>query len=228
MKIERSSDLIVMYFDGEEFGRKTRQEILDTNYPNAAKMFDAPMRLILNVAVGGGFTGIGNRPPNMATWDKPTMEVDYVRTWADESDNCLDKVVCGGDTCASCRDRIDWLMSTQGKSEAEAKKQVESEFPNDCVCDSERAMMSGFDAPFQSSNDTGLSAGSDEKESNWLPILLGTLGGLIFLALGAYAMYGHRIGKVNCLCESCEVPLLDTFPAQETESEVQPKLEMVL
>jgi len=80
-KIERSSDLIVMYFDGEEFGRKTRQEILDTNYPNAAKMFDAPMRLILNVAVGGGFTGISNRPPNMDTWDKPVMEVDYVRTW---------------------------------------------------------------------------------------------------------------------------------------------------
>lgn len=227
-KIERSSDLIVMYFDGEEFGRKTRQEILDTNYPNAAKIFDAPMRLILNVAVGGGFTGIGNRPPNMDTWDKPTMEVDYVRTWADESGTCLDKVVCGRDSCASCRDRIDWLMTTQGKSETEAKNQVESEFPNDCVCDSENALMSLFDTSFQSSDENSLPENSNETEFGWLPLLLGVLGGLFFLVFAAYAMYCRTCCKADYLCGSCEMPFLDTNSSHETESKVQPKLEVIL
>jgi len=88
--------------------------------------------------------------------------------------------------------------------------------------------MSGFDTSFQSSDETSLPESSNEKESSWLPILLGVLGGLIFLVFGACAMYCHRFGKMNCLCESCEVPLLDTFPSQETESKVQPKLEMIL
>jgi len=140
-KIIRTANLIVMLFDGVEFGRKTRSEILATNYPNAATMFDAPMRVIFNVAVGGGFTGIGNRPPDMSTWDKPTMEVDYIRAWEDETTpdgpdtSCMDTVVCDASTCASCNDRVDWLMENRGKTKIEAKQQVASEFPDKCNCD---------------------------------------------------------------------------------------------
>jgi len=231
-KITRTSDLIVMYFDGVEFGRKTRKEVLDTNYPNAKTMFDAPMRLILNVAVGGGFTGIGNRPPNMATWDKTTMEVDYVRTWSDEPDNCMDKVVCGENACASCQDRIDWLMTSQGKTESEAKAQVESEFPNDCVCNSEIAAMSSrSDAGFQSSEPEGFVENYDDEsrhEVTWLPTLFGILGGLALCTLFACVLHRYRLGKLNSMCESCAAPLLDYPPAQEGETRDSTNLELTL
>jgi len=140
-KIIRTANVIVMLFDGVEFGRKTRSEITATNYPNSATMFDAPMRVIFNVAVGGGFTGIGNRPPDMSTWDKATMEIDYIRTWDDEivpdapPSSCMDTVVCDESTCASCNDRVDWLMANRGETMAQAKQQVAEEFPDKCNCD---------------------------------------------------------------------------------------------
>jgi len=139
-KIIRTSEVIVMLFDGEEFGRKTRSQIDATNYAHSDTMFDAPMRLVLNVAVGGQFTGIGNQPPNMETWDKATLEVDYVRTSDDQTIPdvpCLETVACGSDTCASCQSRIDWLMNNRGKDYDQAKDQVKSEFPKDCNCDSQ-------------------------------------------------------------------------------------------
>jgi len=111
-----------------------------TNYPNAAKMFDAPMRVIFNVAVGGGFSGIGNRAPDMSTWDKPTMEIDYIRTWDDETvpdAPCMDTVVCDASTCASCDDRVDWLMENRGMTMTEARQEVADEFPDQCNCDSD-------------------------------------------------------------------------------------------
>jgi len=140
-KIIRTANIIVMLFDGVEFGRKTRSEIMATNYPHSTTMFDAPMRVIFNVAVGGGFTGIGNRPPDMSTWDKATMEIDYIRTWDDETvpdappTSCMDTVVCDASTCASCTDRVDWLMENRGKSKSQAKQQVADEFPDKCDCD---------------------------------------------------------------------------------------------
>jgi len=204
-KITRSSDLIVMYFDGVEFGRKTREEIIATNYPNARKMFDAPMRLVLNVAVGGGFTGIGNRPPNMATWDKSTMEVDYVRTWADEPDNCMEKVVCGPNTCASCQDRVDWLMSNRGKTEAEAKAQVESEFPNDCVCEGSKRRLA---ISLQSSNgESGQTSNKNWYDENLLALLFIVFGGLTLCTIGAYTLHRQHVWKRSKQESESQVPL---------------------
>jgi len=140
-KIIRTSDVIVMLFDGVEFGRKTRSEILATNYPHATTMFDAEMRVIFNVAVGGGFTGIGNRAPDMSTWDKATMEIDYIRTWGDDQTaaptDCMLTVACGFDTCASCVDRVEWLMANQGKTRDQAEQEVANEFPDECDCGSD-------------------------------------------------------------------------------------------
>lgn len=142
-KIIRTSDIIVMLFDGVEFGRKTKSEILATNYPHASTMFDAEMRVIFNVAVGGGFTGIGNRAPDMSTWDKATMEIDYIRASDDQTvpdappSSCMDTVVCDSDSCASCKARVDWLMANRGKTRDEATQQVAREFPDKCNCDSD-------------------------------------------------------------------------------------------
>jgi len=139
-RLERTPDSLIMFFDGVEFGRKTREEILATGYPHADAMFKEPMRVILNVAVGGDFTGIGNQPPNTATWDKPTMEIDYVRVWSEEDippvpgTPCLETIVCGSDTCASCSDRIDWVVKNLGKTYDDARRQIEGEFPSQCVC----------------------------------------------------------------------------------------------
>jgi len=158
-RIERTRDSLIMFFDGVEFGRKTREEILATGYPNADAMFKEPMRVILNVAVGGDFTGIGNQPPNTDTWDKPTMEIDYVRVWSEEDippvleTPCLETIVCGSDTCASCSDRIDWVVKNLGKTYEDARRQIEEEFPSQCVCpDSPRRRLeeesgSGFIQP---------------------------------------------------------------------------------
>lgn len=106
-------------------------------------MFDAEMRVIFNVAVGGGFTGIGNRAPDMSTWDKATMEIDYIRASDDQTvpdappSSCMDTVVCDSDSCASCKARVDWLMANRGKTRDEATQQVAREFPNKCNCDSD-------------------------------------------------------------------------------------------
>jgi len=142
-KIIRTADVIVMLFDGVEFGRKTRSEILATNYPHASTMFDAEMRVIFNVAVGGGFTGIGNRAPDMSTWDKATMEIDYIRASDDQTvpdappSSCMDTVVCDSDSCASCNARVEWLMANRGKNREQAIQQVAREFPDKCDCDSD-------------------------------------------------------------------------------------------
>jgi len=144
-RIDRSSNSMTMYFDGVEIGHKTRAEILATSYPNAETMFDEPMRVILNIAVGGDFTGIGNAPPDVSTWDKPSMEIDYVRVWSTTdvdtqakptTESCLDTMACAGDTCASCADRIDWVTTNLDKTYEEAVAQIESEFPSECVCGS--------------------------------------------------------------------------------------------
>jgi len=145
-KIIRTPDIIVMLFNGVEFGRKTRSEVMATNYPHSSTMFDAEMRVIFNVAVGGGFTGIGNRAPDMSTWDKATMEIDYIRTSDDQTvpdappsppSSCMDTVVCDSDSCASCNARVDWLMAHRGKTRDQAKTQVAQEFPDKCDCDSD-------------------------------------------------------------------------------------------
>jgi len=89
------------------------------------------------------FTGIGNRAPDMSTWDKATMEVDYIRTSDDQTvpdappSTCMDNIVCDSDSCASCEARVDWLMANRGKSRSEATQQVANEFPDKCNCSSD-------------------------------------------------------------------------------------------
>merc|ERR1719420_1955602 len=132
-----------MFFDGVEFGRKTRSTIKATNTQNWEHLFDSPMKLILNVAVGGGFTGIGNKAPNTNTWDKPTMEIDYVRTTDDTTlpaVPCLQHDACKDGQCHTCQSRIDYLVNTNHKSETDAKNQVAQEFPDDCDCDSKESL----------------------------------------------------------------------------------------
>merc|ERR1719245_1013058 len=124
-------------------------------------------------------------------------------------------------------------MTSQGKTESEAKAQVESEFPNDCVCNSEiaAAMSSRSDASFQSVEPEGIvenSDGESRHEVTWLPALFGVLGGLAVCTLFACALHSYRLGKLNSMCESCAAPLLDSTIAQEGETKGSTNLELTL
>jgi len=193
-KIIRTSQVIVMLFDGQEFGRKTRSQIDATNYAYSDTMFDAPMRLVLNVAVGGQFTGIGNQPPNMETWDKATLEVDYVRTSDDQTIPdvpCMETVVCDSDTCASCQSRIDWLMDNRSKNYIQAKDQVKSEFPNECNCDSQFGVSSleGESIPTSNENDS-----NDGSSIRFIVVIILAAGVLLLIVVTVAWSRGH------CLC----------------------------
>jgi len=199
-KIIRTREVIVMLFDGEEFGRKTRSQIDATNYANSDTMFDAPMRLVLNVAVGGQFTGIGNQPPNMETWDKATLEVDYVRTSDDQTIPdvpCLETVVCDSDTCASCQSRIDWLMDNRGKNYIQAKDQVKNEFPNDCNCDDSQFGVSALEGEQSDTSSDPISNKNDSSDgiSTRFIIVISFVAGVILLICVTLAWsQGH------CVC----------------------------
>jgi len=84
-KLIRTDNVVIFYFDNVEFGRITRDEVAANTYPNGMTIFDAPMKLILNVAVGGDYTGFSPGQIDSTTWEKSTMEVDYVRTWSGEN-----------------------------------------------------------------------------------------------------------------------------------------------
>jgi len=204
-KIIRTSDIIVMMFDDVEFGRKTRDQLRGTE-ANWETMFDAPMNLILNIAVGGGFTGIGNRRPNMATWDKSTMEIDYVRTCNDVTipdappqteAECLTTVACSGGTCASCSSRIEWLMNNRDMSSNEARTQVAVEFPDECNCESNvqsapsvvHLESNSFNSPPNEASPTQEVQASGNSKS--LVFFLGVIGVSVCLII-ATVMYCSR------------------------------------
>lgn len=64
---------IVWLLDGREYHRVTPKDL-----PAGTRwVFDGPMYLLLNLAVGGNWPG----PPDAATVFPATMKVDYVRVW---------------------------------------------------------------------------------------------------------------------------------------------------
>lgn len=67
-KLIRTDNVVIFYFDNVEFGRITRDEVAANTYPNGMTIFDAPMKLILNVAVGGDYTGFSAGQIDSTTW----------------------------------------------------------------------------------------------------------------------------------------------------------------
>jgi len=81
--VDWSPNKIMWMVDGRVYHEETLQRNFQPGfYSQNGQPFDKPFHMIINLAVGGSFFGDEPFDPSEANgWQKPTLEIDWVRKW---------------------------------------------------------------------------------------------------------------------------------------------------